>query len=105
MSQHHTMNRIVHAAFRRDLARFDGALAAFPADSRARAASLTAAWDNFATQLGQHHCDEETLFFPALRGLGAGESLLGDLDDEHAQATAIRRRHNPPRATDPITSS
>lgn len=31
MNQHHTMNTIVHAAFRRDLTRFDGALAAFPA--------------------------------------------------------------------------
>lgn len=88
MSQDHTMNTIIHAAFRRDLTRFDGALAAFPAGSQARAASLAAAWDNFAAQLRRHHRDEETIFFPALRGLGAVDSLLGDLDGEHASMVA-----------------
>jgi hypothetical protein len=40
MTEHKTMNTIVHAAFRRDLARFDAGLAAFPAGSRSRADQL-----------------------------------------------------------------
>ena len=39
MTEHKTMNTIIHAAFRRDLARFDSALAAFPG-TQARADQL-----------------------------------------------------------------
>src|SRR5688572_24472051 len=81
------MNTIIHAAFRRDLARFDGALGAFPG-SQARADQLWAAWDNYAHQLHQHHEDEETIFFPALQEVGAEESLVGDLDGEHKRMAA-----------------
>lgn len=90
MTEHRTMNTIIHAAFRRDLARFDKALAAFPAGSRSRADQLSAAWANFDEQLHHHHRDEETIFFPALRELGADESLVSDLDGEHGRmATAL----------------
>jgi hemerythrin-like domain-containing protein len=85
MTEHKTMNTIIHAAFRRDVQRFDAALAAFPAGSRQRADQLATAWDNFAFQLDHHHEDEETIFWPALRSLGAPESLAGDLEGEHAQ--------------------
>jgi hypothetical protein len=83
MPTHHTMNTIIHAAFRRDLARFDHALAGFPAGSRDRADQLSVAWDNVAFQLHHHHEDEEDIFWPAFRELGADESLVGDLDGEH----------------------
>jgi len=82
MTQHLTMNTIIHAAVRRDLGRFDAALEAFPG-SQARADQLWTAWENFAHQLRQHHEHEETIFWPALRELGADESLVGDLDGEH----------------------
>jgi hypothetical protein len=82
VTEHRTMNTIIHAAFRRDLARFDAALAAFPG-SQARADQLWTAWENYAHQLHQHHHDEETIFFPALRELGADEALVGELDGEH----------------------
>lgn len=82
MTKYQTMNTIIHAALRRDLARFDGALEAFPG-SQERADQLWTAWENYAHQLHQHHHDEETIFFPALRELGADESLVGDLDGEH----------------------
>ena len=85
MTEHKSMNTIIHAAFRRDLARFDKALGAFPAGSRERADQLSAAWDNFASQLHHHHQDEETIFWPALRELGADEALVGDLGGEHAR--------------------
>lgn len=85
MASTKTMNVIIHAALRRDLARFDGALAEFPVGCKTRATRLSAAWDNLAHQLHQHHQDEQTIFFPALRELGADESLVGDLDSEHAR--------------------
>jgi hypothetical protein len=84
MTEHKTMNTIIHAAFRRDLKRFDTALATFPAGSRERADQLGTAWDNFAFQLDHHHTDEETIFWPALRSLGADESMAEELEGEHA---------------------
>jgi hypothetical protein len=83
MTEYQSMNTIIHAAFRRDLARFDKALAAFPAGSRARADQLCTAWDNLAFQLHHHHTDEESIFWPALRKLGADDALVGDLGGEH----------------------
>jgi hypothetical protein len=83
MTEHKTMNTIIHAAFRRDLQRFDTALATFPAGSRERADQLGAAWDNFSFQLDHHHTDEETIFWPALRSLGADESMAEELEGEH----------------------
>ena len=84
MTEHKTMNTIIHAAIRRDLKRFEEALVAFPAGSRGRAGQLKAAWDHFAYQLHRHHEDEETFFWPALRDLGADNTLVGDLHGEHA---------------------
>jgi iron-sulfur cluster repair protein YtfE (RIC family) len=88
VTEHETMNTIIHAAFRRDLARFDTALAAFVDGDRQRAGALKAAWDNVAFQLHHHHTDEETIFWPALRELGADEALVGDLDGEHQRMLA-----------------
>jgi hypothetical protein len=85
MTDHKTMNTIIHAAFRRDLARFDGALGSFPAGAGKRADQLAGAWSNLSDQLHHHHRDEETIFWPVLRELGAGESLMGELAGEHAQ--------------------
>ena len=85
MTEHRTMNTIIHAAFRRDLARFTAALESFPAGSKTRADQLGAAWENFAHQLHHHHEDEETIFWPTLRGLGADETIVGDLGGEHAR--------------------
>ncbi|HEX4434369.1 MAG TPA: hemerythrin domain-containing protein [Acidimicrobiales bacterium] len=85
MSEHKSMNKIIHSAFRRDLTRFDAALRSFPPDSRARADQLAGAWENFSFQLHHHHQDEETIFWPLLVQFGAGVSLMGDLEGEHAR--------------------
>ena len=87
MTEHRSMNTIIHAAFRRDLARFDDALATFP-NTQERADQLWTAWENYSHQLHQHHHDEETIFFPAMRQLGADESLVGDLGGEHQRMAA-----------------
>jgi hypothetical protein len=84
MTEHQTMNTVIHAAVRRDLRRFDQALAQFPAGSRARAERLLTAWQNFALQLHDHHNDEETIFWPAARSLGADGPMLTSLEGEHA---------------------
>jgi hemerythrin-like domain-containing protein len=88
MTAHKSMNQIIHAAFRRDLRRFDEALGGFPDGSRERADQLSAAWENFEHQLHHHHQDEETIFFPTLGGLGADASLVGELQGEHADLVA-----------------
>jgi hemerythrin-like domain-containing protein len=83
MTEHLTMNTIIHAAVRRDLDRFTEALKSFPDGSAERARQLMTAWRNFHKQLDDHHHDEETIFWPALREVGADESLVGDLGGEH----------------------
>jgi hypothetical protein len=84
-TEHHSMNVIIHAAFRRDLHRFDAALRAWSDGSETRARETATAWDNFAVQLHHHHADEETIFFPVLRTLGASDSLADELEAEHAR--------------------
>src|SRR4051812_30830495 len=88
MTEHRTMNTVIHAAFRRDIGRFDAALGAFPAGSRERADQLARAWQNYSEQVHHHHQDEETIFWPALRELGVDESVVGDLDGEHQEMLA-----------------
>ena len=84
MTEHKTMNGVIHSAFRRDLARFENALGAFSLGDRPRW-QLEGAWNNLSSQLHHHHEDEETFFWPALRELGANGSLSGELQGEHAQ--------------------
>jgi len=83
VTEHMTMNTIAHAAFRRDLARFDAALAVFPAGSRQRADQLGRAWDFYKEELHHHHSYEEQYFWPALQQTDADLSVVAHLDDEH----------------------
>lgn len=83
MPEHNTLNTVIHAALRRDLARFEAALGSFPTGSRQRADQLALAWGNFSQQLHDHHSDEEAIFWPALRALGADESTMSELEGEH----------------------
>ena len=83
MSEHLSMNTVIHAAVRRDLQRFTKALEEFPAGSSQRAADLDRAWQHLDHQLYHHHHSEETIFWPALREAGADETLVGDLGGEH----------------------
>ncbi|HTW19371.1 MAG TPA: hemerythrin domain-containing protein [Mycobacteriales bacterium] len=85
MTEHKSMNSIIHDAFRRDLRRFDVALADPGAANPQRADQLSVAWDNFAKQLHDHHEDEENIFWPAVRSLGVDTTLAGELESEHAQ--------------------
>ena len=84
-TEHATMNTVIHAAFRRDLARLDRALADCQSGEHRPVGEITTAWDNFAFQLHHHHTDEETIFWPVLRTLGATDALAAELESEHAR--------------------
>jgi len=83
MTEHLTLNTVVHAAFRRTIARFDGALGAFPDGSQQRADQLKRAWDFFEDELHHHHGYEEQYFWPALQQTDADLSAVAELDSEH----------------------
>ena len=83
MAEHLTMNTVVHAAFRRTIARFDRALGAFPDGSQERADQLKRAWDFFEEELHHHHGYEEQYFWPALQQTDADLSAVAELDSEH----------------------
>ena len=85
-----SMNKVIHAAVRRDLDRFSTALARFPAGDRARAHQLDTAWANFDQQLTTHHEGEHTIAWPALESVGVSPELLATMDAEHeTMATAL----------------
>jgi hemerythrin-like domain-containing protein len=87
-----SMNKAIHGAVRRDLARFRTALAQFPDGDKSRAAALGRAWANFDDQLEHHHHGEHEIAWPALRELGVSQALLTTLDDEHdTMAAALAR--------------
>jgi hypothetical protein len=88
VTEHKTLNTVIHAAFRRDLIRFDKALESFDGKTQVRADQLLYAWQNLAYQLRHHHEDEETIFWPILRELAASDSLSEDLEGEHEKMLA-----------------
>lgn len=83
-----SMNKVIHAAFRRDLDRFEGALTAFPVGDAKRADQLGAAWDNFDRQLTDHHEGEHEIAWPALEQIGVTHETLEQMDAEHAVMAA-----------------
>jgi len=83
-----SMNKVIHRAFRRDLARFLGALAAFRDGDRERATQLGRAWDNFYAQLTDHHEGEHAIAWPAMESIGVSKDLLAVFDEEHDRMAA-----------------
>ncbi|MGH3362330.1 MAG: hemerythrin domain-containing protein [Nocardioides sp.] len=78
-----SMNKVIHAAVRRDLGRLETALSTVADGDRDRAAGLGRAWDNLDRQLRHHHQQEDSLLFPAMSQLGVDGSLLSTLEGEH----------------------
>lgn len=78
------MNEIIHAAVRRDLARFESALRSFPEGEGARARQLRRAWATVDRQLHHHHETEDAFVWPYVRSLGVVDSALLDaMESEH----------------------
>ena len=85
-----SMNKVIHAAIRRDLDRFVEALTTFAAGDRARAAQLGVAWANFDKQLTTHHEGEHEIAWPALESIGVPRATIEQMDAEHeAMAAAL----------------
>ncbi|GAB3882402.1 hypothetical protein GCM10028802_28790 [Terrabacter terrigena] len=85
-----TMNRVIHAAVRRDLVRLESALATAPDGDRARARQLQVAYANLHDQLKHHHEGEDTHVFPFLARLEGAAALVEVMETEHeAMADAL----------------
>lgn len=78
-----SMNKVIHAAFRRDLARLLDALDRYAGGDRVRAARLGVAWDNFDAQLTDHHEGEHEIAWPSLARIGVSQETLAQMDAEH----------------------
>lgn len=78
-----SMNKVIHAAVRRDLDRFLAALDAFSEGDAARAAGLNRAWANFDAMLTDHHEGEHEIAWPHLERAGVPRELLDRMDAEH----------------------
>jgi hemerythrin-like domain-containing protein len=83
-----SMNKVIHCAVRRDLARFRTALEAFEDGDRPRADALHRAWANFDAQLTEHHEGEHEIAWPALQAIGVSESDIATFETEHEQLAA-----------------
>ncbi len=83
-----SMNKVIHAAIRRDLDRFTGALSAFRAGDTARATQLGRAWDNFDEELTHHHTGEHEIAWPALEQVGVTREMIEQMDAEHETMAA-----------------
>ena len=83
MDEPMTMNRVIHAAVRRDLARLDDALARVDTADRERAEQLARAFAFLHAELTRHHESEDRLIFPMLAAKGADPVLVEEMEAEH----------------------
>ncbi|SDE60618.1 Hemerythrin HHE cation binding domain-containing protein [Blastococcus fimeti] len=90
MTEQMTMNRVIHAAVRRDLDRLTDALIRMQDGDRARAEALDRAYRNLQTELTHHHEGEDTHIWPMLASVGVDRGLLDAMESEHsAMAEAL----------------
>jgi len=85
------MNRVIHAAVRRDLARLDVALGDFPDGDVERARDLGRAYGYLRYELTRHHEHEDDLIWPMMARFDVDPNLLATMESEHhAMADALR---------------
>ena len=85
-----TMNRVIHGAVRRDLARLESALATAADGDQARARQLQVAYANLHDQLKRHHEGEDSHVFPFLARVDGAAELVEVMESEHqAMADAL----------------
>jgi len=82
------MNKVIHAAVRRDLDRFRRALDGFTDGDRGRATELERAWANFDAQLTEHHEGEHEIAWPAMKAIGISGPMIDSFDAEHEAMAA-----------------
>ncbi len=79
-----SMNKIIHAAVRRDVSRTEQALRALPEGDRDRARQVQRAWEHLVKQLTHHHEAEDALAWPFLLSQGVDPDLMAAMEGEHA---------------------
>lgn len=84
MTEPMTMNRLIHAAVRRDLDRLSTGLANMSDGDRARAQALERAYANLRGELTRHHEGEDAYVWPVLAKAGVDAHLLAAMESEHA---------------------
>src|SRR3954454_22418108 len=87
MAETMTMNRVIHQAVRRDLARLEAALATAGDGEMARARQLERPYANLHRELTRHHEGEDQFIFHFLAKAGLPSDLLAAMDDEHHAMT------------------
>lgn len=86
-----SMNRVIHGAVRRDLARLDAALGEFRDGDAGRARDLGRAYAYLRAELTRHHEHEDDLVWPMLARFDVDPALLTTMESEHhAMADALR---------------
>lgn len=78
-----SVNQVIHAAVRRDVARTEQALRALPDGDRARARELQRAWQNLVRELTHHHESEDAMVWPFLLSRGVDADLMRAMEGEH----------------------
>jgi hypothetical protein len=78
-----SMNQVIHAAVRRDVARTEQALRALPDGDGARARQVQTAWRNLVRELTHHHEAEDEHMWPFLESRGFDVALLEAMETEH----------------------
>jgi len=78
-----TMNRLIHAAVRRDLERLSTALQTFRDGDTTHARELDRAFVNLRRELTHHHEGEDTYIWPMLEKMGVEPTLLHTMESEH----------------------
>src|SRR3954454_9187772 len=96
MSAPMSMNRVIHGAVRRDLARLTEALDGAPDGDRTRAEELQRAFTNLHQQLTVHHEGEDEHVFPWMAAEGIDADLLHAMESEHeAMAAGLAESSRP----------
>lgn len=86
-----SMNQIIHAAVRRDVARTEQALRALREGDTARVHQVQVAWANLVRELTHHHEAEDEHVWPFLESRGFDLALMEEMEAEHvAMKTALR---------------
>jgi hemerythrin-like domain-containing protein len=79
-----TMNRLIHAAVRRDLDRLHDALGVVQDGDRARAGELQRGYGFLRGELTRHHEGEDQHLWPWLATVGVDPDLLTTMEAEHS---------------------
>ena len=83
-----TMNRLIHAAVRRDFARLLSGVGEVADGDLGRARDLDRAYANLRRELTHHHEGEDRWLWPMLAKVGVARELLAAMESEHQAMSA-----------------